>query len=91
LTAARTLVASAIISPSTPIAFFVRTGVVYHNENQGVPMTKDTKTARFELRLTEAEKKALKAAAKAAQRTVADYLISSALPTDKCEGERLVA
>ena len=45
----------------------------------------------FELRLTESEKKALKAAAQAARCTVAEYLLSSALSTDKCEGDRLAA
>jgi len=42
-------------------------------------MTKNTKTERFELRLTEAEKQALLVAAKSAHLTIADYL-RNALP-----------
>jgi uncharacterized protein (DUF1778 family) len=44
-------------------------------------MTKDTKTKRFELRLTEAQQQALKNAAKASNRTLADYMLSRALAT----------
>jgi uncharacterized protein (DUF1778 family) len=47
----------------------------------------DTKTTRFELRLTKAQKEALRHAAEAAHVTLADYLRRNPLPsTAKSEG-----
>ena len=55
-------------------------------------MMKDTKTARFELRLTAAEKQTLQTAAQAAHRTLADYLRSRMLSgVARPEGDLIAA